>query len=493
MRRSSESNIPPCSGAMLITVIIMLLLMSVLAAAILNVISTGLEDAAGSSEWSRAFNAAETGISLAKAFSRSNSSWTSAVPYSITGILDGAEYAAVITTSPASMHVSTTVVWIGSEPLSWTGGVADGWACSGGKTLSAAGLLPFIQSDNSDGASARKCLAARGSAIPDLMWFSAFFSNDFPVAATSIVSARIYVDHEGRNRKRGDLTVHVSTNRAVSQWYAGGTGVSHSNSGNVAWSDVEQRYELDVTGLLADAGRIKNCEVLVLNRATSTDNVYLDYIYMTADYLIPPTPVIIVSTSSVQYAVISSKGRKGDAEWTSRWTGPGASCWRSEVIDGWACNRRKTLSQAGYLPFIRTDDGDAVSARKCLASQGDNISDAAWFSVYFGNDMPADISRICRAIICIDHQGRAGQSGTLRLHLSTNRSESAWYAGNTGVSSTVSADVAWNEVEQRYEYDVTEILKTAEAVNNCEVLVVDAATSSDTVYFDYMYIEAYYY
>ncbi len=490
---TSSASRASCSGSMLLAAIVVLMLVSVLAAGILSIISRGIEDAAGSTAVLRAVCAAEAGSSLAKAYCRSNSLWTSAVPFTIQGVLDGSEYSAMVTTSPASMNISTTIVWLGAEPLSWTGTVSDGWSCIDAAALSTAALLPFIQSDNGDGASARKCGADRSDTIAGLKWFSAYFSNDFPVAATSIVSASIFLDHEGRNKKAGNLVVHVSSNRTATGWFTGGTGASHSNSGDVAWNDTEQRYELDVTGLLSSAGRINNCEVLVLNRAASSSAVYFDYMYMTAEYLIPPTPLVIVSTSSVQYAVVTSTGRHGDAEWTSEWAGPGASKWQSEVIDGWACSRSKTLSQAGYLPFIRSDDGDAASARKCLSSQGDNITDENWFSVYFNGDLPQDISSVSRARIYIDHQGRAGQSGLLRVHVSTNRTLTGWFQGGTNVSDAVSGDVAWNDVEQRYEYDVTDILRSADAVNNCEVLIVDRQSSTDAVYFDYIFIDVEYY
>ncbi len=127
----------------------------------------------------------------------------------------------------------------------WTGQVFNRWSCGDSKSLSDAGILGNIQSDDGDGYSAAKCYADIGDNISDLKYFSVYFTNTFPADAVPI-SVKVYVDHEGPDAKTGNLLIHVSDDKSSPSWYTGGTGASDGNSGNVSWDDTERRYAYDV-------------------------------------------------------------------------------------------------------------------------------------------------------------------------------------------------------------------------------------------------------
>ena len=153
-----------------------------------------------------------------------------------------------------------------ASAASWTGDVANGWSTGDGKTLSEAGTLGNVQSDNGDGVSAAKIFADKGDNFTDLKWLSVHFDNDFPTSATTIQSVKILVDHQGPAGTSGTLVIHVSDNRGASNWRNGGTGGSDGNSGNVSWNGNEQRYEYDVTSILDTPAKINNSEILILNK-----------------------------------------------------------------------------------------------------------------------------------------------------------------------------------------------------------------------------------
>lgn len=488
----------PCSGTILIALIGVMLLMALLSVGVVMVLHTGILETVEMSGGSGAFFAAETGLSVGKAFCRTNAAWIADAPITLAGTIGDAAYSAVITTSAVSAHVTTTTVWIGTEPLTWRTNVLDGYHGAEGRQLSKRGqvYLRHIRDDDGDGVSHGRNYADRGNSIGDRQWFSVYFPDTFPASATNINSAKICVDHEGPAGKAGTLVLHVSENRTSTGWYNGGTGASDGNSGNVAWDQNEQRYEFDVSGVLNTIDKINNCEALILNRSTSGDKVYFDYAYIEVEYLIAPTQTTVVTTSTVPYAVITSTGRRHDGKWTSIWMGPGGGTgtgvgWTSDVLDGYHGVDGRRLSKRGraYLGHIRDDDGDGVSHGKNFADISDAITDMKWYSVYFNNDFPADTEEINSVKIYIDHEGPPGATGDLVVHVSTDKAVSSWYTGGTGASAAQSGDVAWSSTENRYEYDATDVLNTAEKINNCEILILNRQSSSDRVYFDYIYIE----
>lgn len=486
-------NCPDNAGSALIALIGAMVVMALLTAGIMMLFNTALLETAETSSSSAALFTAETGLSIGKAYCRSNSAWFTNVPFTLEGSIGPATYSAVVTTGEVSIIVTTSTVWSAGAPGSWSSDVAEGWSCGGGNSLSTLGILGNIQSDNGDGRSAGACYADRGSLISDLLWFSVYFANTLPTNAAIIDSARIYVDHEGTSKKRGNLVVHVSDSKTTSGWYTGATGASGANSGDVAWDQTEQRYTYDVTAVLNTADKINNCEALVLNNANSRGILYFDYMYIAVDYFLPGTPTTVMTTSIVPYAVVTSTGRKNDAEWTSAWTGLGATTRSRSVDDGWSCGYTNTLSGAGILSDIQTDADDGASGGVCFSDAARDIAALQWFSVYFGNDLSTNVTKVNSVKICIDHEGSAGQSGDFVIHVSTNRNISQWYAGNTGDSDAESGNVAWNETEQRYEYDATSVLDTIDKINDCEVLMLNVRQSSDKVYFDYIYMEVDYY
>jgi len=166
--------------------------------------------------------------------------------------------------------------------------------------------------------------------------------------------------------------------------------------------------------------------------------------------------------------------------------------WTSDVVEGWSTADGSSLTAAGILGNIQADLDDGVSAPVCFADKGDAIGDLKWFSVYFGSDFPATVGSITSVTIYIDHQGPAAKTGTLVAHVSDDRTTSGWYTGATNGSTANSIGVAWGDTELTYAYDVTSVLDTPAKINNCELLVLDANTSDDKVYFDYMRIEVVY-
>ena len=107
----------------------------------------------------------------------------------------------------------------------------------------------------------------------------------------TITSVKVYIDHQGESDKSGTLVVHVSGDRGASGWSGGGTGSSDANSGDVTWNENEQRYEFDVTAILNRPGKINNCEVLILNKDSSMDKVYFDYVCIEVDYVVDSSVV----------------------------------------------------------------------------------------------------------------------------------------------------------------------------------------------------------
>ena len=136
------------------------------------------------------------------------------------------------------------------------------------------------------------------------------------------------------------------------------------------------------------------------------------------------------------------------------------------------------------LPFIRDDDGDALD-KICVADNTGSILQKGWFSVYFTNDIPQDIV-LTSVELHIHHQGDAGQSGHFNVHISDDRTVTRWFASLRTVCPTVSSNILWDATETQTVLDLTTLLSTPSQITNAEFAVVNSATSSDDVYFDYM-------
>ncbi|MFC1498744.1 hypothetical protein ACFLS1_09800 [Verrucomicrobiota bacterium] len=474
--------------------------MSLLSAGLIVLFNIGLLETVETTDASNAFLAAETGLSLGKAYCRSNAAWTANVPVTLASPIGRGQYFALVEFSSVVTQITTQTVWVGDEPLTWSSGVMDGYQAQRNWTLSdQADLINNIR-DNDGDALDFDNYAQRGATIANHNWYSVYFTNNFPTNATNINSAKIYIDLQGPAGVTGEFEVAVSADKDVSQWYLGVDGTADATSGNESWNgdNGEQRYTNDLTSILDTYDKINNCEILILNyndsaKSASKGRLYFDYIFMDAVYEMPPTPLTIVTTSIFPQVIISSTGLVNQTKWSSRWSGAGATIWRSGVIDGYHARDNRKLSSrpvGWYLRDIQDDDGDAVSDGDNYAERGDTFADHMWYSVYFSDNFPEAARGINSVKVYIDHQGAASQNGALVVHASTNRNNSQWYQGNTGTSDTNSGDVAWSDTEQRYTNDLTSVLDTPEKINNCEILILNRDSSSHRdVYFDYIYIE----
>ena len=100
-RRSKNA----CSGVALMGVIIMIVLMGLLGGGVLMLITTSSMESLQTLQWSKAFFAAETGISRAKA------AWYGSLPWTNTGLIGSASFEIVITTNAENkVVVSSTSV-----------------------------------------------------------------------------------------------------------------------------------------------------------------------------------------------------------------------------------------------------------------------------------------------------------------------------------------------------------------------------------------------
>lgn len=500
-RSDASRRIHACSGFAFVGLIAAILIMSLLTAGMLALFNIGMLQTAEQTSASSAFFAAETGISIGKAFCRTNAAWTSQTPATITGPVGRGQYSVLVDFSTVVTQISTQTIWIGLEPLPWSSTVSDGYRTVANKQLSAvASLIDNIRDDDGDALDFDN-YAHRGATIGDHQWYSVYFTNDFPTNATNVITAKVYIDYQGPAGVTGMFEVAVSTNKSGSLWYQGNDGAADVTSGGQPWDgDVgEQRYEYDLTAVLDTADKMNDFEILILNyndsaKSAGKGRLNFDFISVDAEYLIPPTQLTMVTTSVFPQALIVSTGTVGAAKWSSAWAGGGAATWSSVVTDGYCCQQggRALSSRASLINNIRDDDGDALDFGN-VAGQGDAITDHAWYSVYFNDDLSTEAVKINSAKVYIDHQGKAGNNGLLAVHVSTNRMVSRWYLGIDGTSDTNSADVAWNDVEQRYEYDVTSILDTPDKVRNCEILIINRDGFDRDVNFDYIYFEVDYY
>lgn len=96
------------AGIALIGLIGAILIMALLGAGLLMLLNTGLLGTLETAGSSSAFFAAETGISVGKAYIATNSSWYTNMPYTIQGSIGGATYSSVINSTNAPVAVITS-------------------------------------------------------------------------------------------------------------------------------------------------------------------------------------------------------------------------------------------------------------------------------------------------------------------------------------------------------------------------------------------------
>lgn len=266
-----------------------------------------------------------------------------------------------------------------AEAATWTSAVVDGWSCSEGRTLSAAGLLGYINSDNGDAVSAGVCYADKAYGISDLKHFSVYFTNTFPALVASIDSVHIIIDHQGVPGKTGAMIVHLSTNRTASSWYTGGTGNSQLDSGDVVWTELEQRHVFDATAFLDTPEKINNCEVLLLDKMLPSHKVYFDYARLEVRYT-PMTPPVVANEAGA--SGISAVAATLNGALTS--TGGGATEVRLYwgTVDGgtnvgnWATNR--SLGVLGTGPFSSRVEGLVPAQQYSYRCRALNAAGEVW-------------------------------------------------------------------------------------------------------------------
>jgi hypothetical protein len=115
------------AGASLLAVVGAIVLLSLLAASVLMLVASGTLEGVRTSMWSEAFTAAETGISMAKADMATNTSWTSSVPYTLTGAIGKAGFSVEVnsTSPPCAILTSTGVRGDSMWTSVWTGILAE--------------------------------------------------------------------------------------------------------------------------------------------------------------------------------------------------------------------------------------------------------------------------------------------------------------------------------------------------------------------------------
>ena len=84
-------------GGTLVGILIVITVMGLLSAVLLTLFGTGLLDATETSDASAAFQAAETGLDIAKADIVTDSTWYASTPYTITGVIGRAAFSATVT------------------------------------------------------------------------------------------------------------------------------------------------------------------------------------------------------------------------------------------------------------------------------------------------------------------------------------------------------------------------------------------------------------
>ena len=206
----------------------------------------------------------------------------------------------------------------------WIGTVVDGYiwqqghGLDAGTPLTTAGIVGDVQTDNDDATTAATCFARPGETLGVISGpggrtvFSVYFTSDFPggVVASTL---ELNVHHKGQSAQSGTLLVLVSTNRFDTQWYLGGTGSPHFTSPDISWNDTEQETTIDLLSVLTSVDNINSCEIVLMNRATSSGNVYFDYVELTADTENFGAP-LINNTTGADNITASSAILRGEVE-----------------------------------------------------------------------------------------------------------------------------------------------------------------------------------
>lgn len=127
-------------GVALIGIIIAIVLMGLLGGGVLMLITTGSMESLQTMNWSKAFFAAESGISAAKYQITTNASWytNTTLPRTTTGMIGSASFTTAIATNATNVVISSTGVQ-GDPPSRWT----SRWSPAGGEITRA--LLMYQQ------------------------------------------------------------------------------------------------------------------------------------------------------------------------------------------------------------------------------------------------------------------------------------------------------------------------------------------------------------
>lgn len=266
---------------------------------------------------------------------------------------------------------------------SWSSLVVDGWefaaSSRGEKRLSLiTGAIVSIQTDSNNAPAESLCYASKGDTISASKGFAAYFANTLP-AGSSIVSAKIRVQHQGAALTSGALQIHVSDNRFATSWYNGtSTTFSVANSGDIAWSATEAEAIYDVTSVLNTADKVNNCEVIILNRINSTAIVYFDYIWIDVAYIGSGAPSVdnASGASAIQSGSATLNGQVLDGSPT-----PNVYVLWGDHIGGPFTNQWDFIEDLGPLgigPFARNVTGLTASKTyyyRCFAT---NSFGPAW-------------------------------------------------------------------------------------------------------------------
>jgi len=184
------------------------------------------------------------------------------------------------------------------------------------KTVLPAAVLDNVQHNQNDALTKTNAWASAGSGnnISGTIngWFAVCFpSNNFPGSGVNISSAKVRVDYAAlAGAANNRFTLHLSTNKAYTQWYKvpGTTNPSAANNGSISFLGGSELSSVwDVTTTLNTTNKINNCEVLVLNRMYSTTNrLYLDYIDLEVTYTETNSPILDNDTGATDLASTSA-------------------------------------------------------------------------------------------------------------------------------------------------------------------------------------------
>lgn len=254
----------------------------------------------------------------------------------------------------ALLAISTILWLVGPEICRadvWTGRVVNGWTfqtafLNAGQSLTNANAamqsaFDNVRDDTDGGALAlHNAFAGKGDTIAAIQkkWFSVCFDSVFPVSSFSISNVTIRSDYAALATENGNLVVHLSTNKSVTQWWKGGSVTSTTNTGNIAYTGgSDTSYTWNVTSYLDTLSKITNCEVLVLNRTNSTGNLYFGYFQIEVIYTPLTAPVV---TNSIGATAVTTNSATLNGQMLGG--GPPPQTWfywgtndAGQTINGW--------------------------------------------------------------------------------------------------------------------------------------------------------------